>query len=637
MARKIKHHGSNSLNGILFSPESVWTPPHSFPNLSGVNRIGIDTETRDPDLNSRGPGFIRGNAEVIGVSIATHDAKWYFPMGHLGGGNLDRGVVTRFVKDVICNCGIDEIVGANLQYELEGLWSMGITVPESTKLLDIQIAEPLLDEERDANYALDTLCKIHLGTGKDESLLRDAASAYGVDPKKDLWKLPSKYVGAYAEYDAFSSLQIFERQVKELEKQDLTKIFELETELLPLLWRMRQQGIPVDLEKAHKLSKELGTREDALRLRMKREFSREVDVWSGPELAGMCTDLKIMFPRTTKGNPSFVSDWLDDHDHPFIKLVSEIREINRLKGTFVDKWIFGNQIKGRIHPQWKQLMSDEGGTRTGRMAAANPNPQQVPSRSDLAPLIRAIFSHDKWWKGDYSQQEPRLLVHYAYIAGFTGAALIRDAYRNNRNMDFYQFLVDASNLTRRDSKDATLGRMYNMGVDKYCHKYNKTEEQARGILKTFDETVPFVKELGDSVMLNAQRRGWIRTIGGRKRHFNYWEPFDAFKRKRERNEAIVPQSRENAEDLWPGVKLQRAHTHKGLNSLIQGSAADMTKMAMCQMYRIHKTVPFMAVHDEIDAPTTGKEHGDKLTYIMENAVDMTVPLKVDASVGEHWK
>jgi len=641
-SKKDKHNGTNSVCGVLFEPSSDWTPPKSFPNLKSEKQIGIDIETRDPDLNSHGPGFIRGNAEVVGITVATNDCSWYYPIAHLGGGNVDRVPVIRFLGDILKDPK-QYIVGANLQYELEGLWSLGIDV--KCRCLDIQVAEALIDEEREGGYSLDALARDYLGAPKDEILLREAASTYGVDPKAGLWKLPSKYVGAYAEWDGLAPLQILKKQMVELKKQDLLPIFEFESRLLPILWKMRKQGIPIDLDAVDKLSKELKKQEQDAKQGFKLLEGYDIDPWSGPQIANLCKRRGIQHPITLKGNPSFTGEWLEEFSDPAIQCIGKIRAVNRMRSTFVDDW-FSNNIKGRIHPQWKQLASDDGGTRTGRMAAANPNPQQVPaskfrksgSINEIGKAIRACFAHPiiPWCKLDYSQQEPRILTHFAAVCDFTGAKLAQMAYQKDRKMDFYDFMVKICQIDRRPAKDLFLGRSYGMGKDKLARKLGKSVKEAAEILRQFDANMPFMKEIADSCMRNAQKRGYIKTLLGRRRHFDSWEPVDSYQMRKD-GQDTRPLNLKAAEAKWSDKRLQRSETHKALNALIQGSAADMLKAAILNIHNELGIVPYMAVHDELDLGVVDEKQAKECQKLAENCVEMTVPIRADMDYGKHWK
>lgn len=657
--RKLNLDKCDGLQYGLFTPDSGWRPPTNFPDLSGEKIIGLDIESHDPNLTTHGPGFIRGDAQVVGVSIATLDRSWYLPIGHLGGGNMDRGAVTQFVGDIVKSQ--DRFVcGANLQYELEGLSSEKITV--NSKLIDVQIAEALIDEESDDN-SLDALCVRYLGTRKDETLLKQACDAHGLkNVKGGLWKLHSKHVGPYAEYDAQAPLHIFSEQQKILAAEELEPIFTLESELLPLLFEMRRRGITMDLDRAKSLSAKLVVEEKKLRHEMKKKYGGDVDEMSGGQIAMICDRLNIKYPRTAAGNPSFTADFIEGTVHPFFDDLSDLRELSGLRNKFVDKWILGNVVGDKIHPQWKQIAvqgneeeGNNGGTRTGRMAASNPNPQQIPAGkyrksgkpNDIGAEIRACFiphSRDlKWMKSDYSEQEPRILMHFASLCGFTGAAEIVQKYQD-RAFKVYPFMMEISGLDKRPAKDCYLGRCYGMGIKKLAYKFNKSEEEAREILRKFDAGVPCVKEIADSAMATAQRRGYVRTLLGRRRHFNFYEPMTSFK-LREANKYCDPNDRvdctpvrlEEAERKWHGLKLQRANTHKALNSIIQGSGADMIKAAIVANWKQHKDLPYMPVHDELNYGVTDDEHAARLHRGIETCVDMKVPIVSNMTITEHWK
>jgi DNA polymerase I-like protein with 3'-5' exonuclease and polymerase domains len=632
---------STELQQALFQPPSEWTPPSEFPNLSGVPRLGIDIESHDPNLKTRGPGFIRGDARMVGVSLATDDAAWYFPFGHLGGGNLDEDNVLKFIKDVVSDPH-RWYIGANLPYDLEGLRSRGIEI--RGKLGDVQICEPLLDEERDDGYSLEQLSLQHLGQRKDEDLLRTAASAYSVDPKNGLWKLPAKYVGAYAEFDALASLKIWDKQIKLIREQSLEQVLDLELRLLRVIFEMRWQGIPIDLEAASKLSSFLAEEENKLKVRLHKEIGGDVNVWSGQQIAAVCDRREIKYPRTPRGAPSFEAKWLQEFSDPFIQLIAEIREVSKLKDTFVNEWIFGNHVKGRIHPQWKQLAGDEGGTRTGRMAASNPNPQQIPAAkkrngtpNPIGKRIRELFISDtgKWCKQDYSQQEPRVLTHFAAKCEMTGAKLAAMAYQQDPKMDFYQFMVEAAGINRRMAKDMYLGRCYGMGKRKLAQKIGKTEPECEAILREFDLKVPFVKELAEKCMQLAQSRGFIKTLCGRKRHFTWYEPADSFQMRKDGHDTR-PLKHKDALLKWPNKTLVRAHTHKALNALIQGSAADMMKSGLVLGYEQEKRIPYLTIHDEVGGAIVDEQDAKRWQQIMEHCVELCVPIRSDMKIGKTW-
>ncbi len=643
MRRKINHDAHDGLCGALFPPRSDWVAPTSFPNLSGEKVIGLDIETKDPGLLERGPGFIRGDASIAGVSIATFERAWYFPVAHLGGGNIHNPeAFFEYLRDVL-NVEDRFVVGAHLQYEFEGLSSKGVEI--RGKLIDVQIAEALIDEEQ-RSYSLENVARRHIGEGKDETLLNQACAEFGLkDPKGSLHKLPAKYVGPYAEQDAQRPLRIFAKQKVILENEGLMPIFELESKILPLLWKMRKRGVPIDVEKAARLSKEWQLLEDTKSLELMKLTGFIVDVRSEVHLCKIFTKNKWNYPTTPKGNASFTGEFLESCNKPETDLICDIREIYHMRNTFLDGMV-NDCIRGRLHPQWRQIASDEGGTRTGRMACANPNAQQVPAgkyrttgkENPYGRAIRSCFISEtgNWAKFDYKQQEPRILTHFANLCKFTGAPLAAMAYSTNKAMDFYNYIVESAGIDRRVAKDMYLGLCYGMGVNKLCAKLGKPKDEGERIIADFNTRVPFIKEIADSCERNAQQRGYIKTLLGRRRHFNRFEPVDGFKR-RQNGELVMAMPEKEAREKWPGVRLVRADTRKALNALIQGSAADMVKASLLKCYEEGGDIPYLAVHDELDFPVSDEDHAKSLLGKIESSVEMTVPIYADMDYGKNWK
>ena len=500
-----------SYQPVLFPPASAWRVPSVLPSIPPGQVISFDTETCDPGLRARGPGAIRGEGHLVGCSIATADMSIYLPFRHPED-NLPEWAVKAYVTDVLKNA--KTVVFANAPYDLDWLSWWGIDPVNLIKEIhDIQIQEPLLDEEK-ASYSLDSLSRQYLSRGKDESGLKEAASAYGVDAKSGLHSLPARYVAPYAEADTRLTYDVYVRQRDLLEQRGLTEIARLEHRLLPIVFRMRRHGIPVDLEKVSALEHTLLHEENALRARGRAEFGVDIDEWSNHSISRTADRLGITYDRTEKGNASFKGDFLSTSEHPFLLFVDALREVNRHRSVYLKDWFSSNHVKGRIHPSWHQLASDEGGTRTGRMACSNPNAQQVPSRSKYGPAIRSCFVAEKglkWAKLDYSQQEPRILVHYAASRGMRGAAEIRDAYASNPKTDIYELLGSMARVSRKVAKALTLGTIYGMGVDKLSDQLNVSADEAHGMRQEFNLKLPFVREISDECAGLADRRGWIKT------------------------------------------------------------------------------------------------------------------------------
>ena len=608
-----------------FEAQTEWNIPTEFPDLRQVEEIAIDLETKDPDLKEKGSGSVIGNGDVIGIAVATNGFKGYFPIAHEGGGNMDRKKVLEWLKDILEAPSTK--VFHNAMYDVCWLRQLGFKI--NGDIVCTMIAAAITDENR-FRYDLNSLSWHYLGYGKNEGALAEAASEWGIDPKSEMYKLPSMHVGSYAERDAEITLGLWQEMKKEIIHQDLEDVFDLETELFPCLVDMKFKGVRVDVDKAHLMKKQLIQEERDLLTAIERETNVRPQIWAARSIAEVFDNLKIPYERTQKtAAPSFTKNFLQEHEHPVVKMIAKAREINKAHTTFIDS-ILKYQHKGRIHADINQLRSEFGGTITGRFSYQNPNLQQIPARNkDLGPKIRSLFIPEegcKWGCFDYSQQEPRLVVHYASLYKLPSVYNVVDAYHNNKDSDFHQTVADMAKIPRTQAKTINLGLFYGMGKAKLQAELGVTKEKAAELFNTYHGRVPFVKQLMERASNRAQDRGQIRTLLGRLCRFHLWEPNQFGMHKALPHEDAL---REHG----PGIK--RAYTYKALNKLIQGSAADMTKKAMLELYK-EGIIPHIQIHDELDLSIKDDKQANKVIEIMENAVTLEVPNKVDYEHGDTW-
>ena len=609
----------------MFKAQTEWNKPEEFPDLRQANTIAIDLETHDPDLKSLGSGSIIGRGKVVGIAVAVDGYKGYFPFDHKGGGNLEKSKVIQWFRDV-CECPADKIFH-NAMYDVCWIRSMGIKI--NGRIVDTMIAASLVNENR-FRYDLGSLGWDYAGYGKNETELRAAANEWGVDPKSDMWMLPSMYVGTYAERDAELTLELWKIMQKELSDQDLGAIFDLETDLFPCLVDMKFKGVRVDVEGAHRLKKKLSEQETQLLQEVKKETQIECQIWAARSIAKVFDKLKLPYERTLKTQaPSFTKNFLSSHEHPLVKKIAKVREINKAHTTFIDT-IIRYEHKGRIHADINQIRSDAGGTVTGRFSYSNPNLQQIPARNkDLGPLIRSLFlpeSGCEWGCFDYSQQEPRLVVHYASLDQDTSVFNVKDSYLSS-NADFHTIVAKMADIPRDQAKTINLGLFYGMGKAKLQAELGVSKDKAEDLFSVYHERVPFVKRLMRSVSNRAQQRGQIRTLLGRLCRFHLWEPNRfGINKALPFEEATLEHGQGN---------IRRAYTYKALNKLIQGSAADMTKKSMLDLYK-EGIIAHIQIHDELDLSVESPDQAKKIIEIVENAVTLEIPNKVDYESGKNW-
>ena len=609
----------------LFTPETEWVMPEEIKNLKGAKEIAVDLETYDPDLKELGSGNVIGRGHIAGVAVAVEGWSGYYPIQHEQGGNMDKALILKWLKNLFSQEDTTFIFH-NAMYDVCWLRSYGLDI--KGKIADTMIAASLIDENR-LSYRLDTLAKHYVGLGKDEKILIEAAKDYGLDAKKDMWRLPAMYVGQYAERDAEATLKLWQRLHRELHDQELMDIFKLETKLFPCLVDMRFKGVRVDLERADNIKKDLIQRENKILKKMKDLTGINIEIMAARSIATAFDKLKLPYDRTEKtGAPSFTKNFLQNHPHELGRAIAEARELNKAHSTFIDS-ITKHSHKGRIHADINQIRSDQGGTVTGRFSMSNPNLQQIPARHpELGPLIRSIFIPEEkhtWGSFDYSQQEPRILVHYAKLQNLSGVDEIVEAY-NQGDADFHQVVADMAGIERKQAKTINLGLMYGMGKNKLMAELGLMKDSAEKLIRQYHNKAPFVKQLMDNVSRKANDRGKIRTLLGRACHFDLWQPvqFGVFK--------PLPLEMARKEYDEP---LKRAFTYKALNKLIQGSAADMTKKSMVALYE-NGIIPHIQIHDEVDISVESDEKAEQIIEIMESAVELKVPNKVDYEHGKNW-
>ena len=625
-----------SLQMVLIQPPEVWCPPADLPDITDAKKIAIDVETRDPDIKTLGPGWATGNGDVVGYAIAVDGWSCYLPVGHLGGGNLDKRQVSKWLKKVF-ECPADKIMH-NAQYDAGWIRREGFTL--NGKLIDTMLIASLLDENR-FSYSLNSIAFEYMNKTKSEKGLIEAAKAFGVDPKAEMWKLPANFVGSYAETDAKLALELYNYFTVEISKQELWQIVDLEHKLLPCLIDMTWNGVRVDTDQVERTRDKLVKREKEILRNIKKLTGLNVDIWAAQSISKAFDAAGISFPKTEKGAPSFTKQFLTEHTHELPQMILKARALNKTHGTFINSIAKHCGKDGRIHGHISQIRSDDGGTVSGRISMSNPNLQQIPARDpELGPMIRDLFlpEEGEQWAGiDFSQQEPRILVHYAQVYGrskgieLQGAQEFVDQYNEDPNTDFHSMVAEMAGIPRKQAKTINLGLMYGMGVGKMSDQLGISKEEAKKLVSQYHQRVPFVKSLMNGVtnrLNDKASSGSVRSILGRKCRFDLWEP-DTF----EMNKALP--YKEAVSEYGDTCRLKRAYTYKALNRLIQASAADMTKKAMVDIYETGK-VPLIQIHDEIALSVQDSEEALRYSRLMEQAVPLEVPNKCDIEIGSSW-
>ena len=597
--------------------------------------IAIDTETYDPNLKTMGPGGFRKDGHVAGISISTDSGYTeYFPIGHEGGGNLNKTKVISFLLYMYTKR--KKVILANAMYDVEWLYSLDkrLTLTRDHRIYDVQTIEHLIDENK-LKYSLDSLAKHYLRKSKYEVELAQAVLyKFGkrAKVKENLWRLHANEVSEYAKEDALLTLQIYQKQQERIKREEIESIVDFESRLIPVLFHMRKKGVRVDVDKAHSLYTELEKKQSEVQRMLNRLGGTEVNVWANASLKEAYDKNSIGYNYTAKGTPSFTASWLETQMDDVSQSILKVRKLDKIKNTFVKNMIIDKASNGRIYCGFNPM-----GTVTGRFSSQYPNLQQVPARDpELGPMIRSLFIPEEdceWVCADYSQQEPRVLVHYASLKGMETAIKVKEEFNKNDDTDFHQMVADMASIPRKQAKTINLGLFYGMGNKKLAAELGLDNDQAHELFNKYHDKVPFVKELSRQVSNVASSRGYIKTLLGRKRRFDMWEPRDSW------GERAYSLSEAHAQ--YPKQELKRAYTHTAMNALIQGSSADITKSAMIKIYEaglLDEIDLKLTVHDELDFSVEPLKQKcfDESLQIMKTCVDLKVPLKVDVEKGLNW-
>lgn len=644
-------------------PNTGWRPPQEFPNLSAATHLAIDCETKETDF-ANGPGWGRGRGHIVGVSIAAQArdgsrGKWYFPVRHeVGGGdNLDPRGVFGWLRSVLHTP--TPKVGANLIYDVGWLTTEGIYV--DGPLHDVQFAEALIDEY--ALVALDVLAHKYLGRRKTTDALYDwLRAAYPETPvsetRGDIYRAPPRLVGHYAEDDADLPLQIIARQYEELRYQDLETVYRLECDIIPLLVRMRLEGVSVNVAEATKLHDEMQGEITELFGSIKRDYGYSISSSDSRQLGALFARVGIETPKTDAGNPSIQKEWLAGLDHPLGEVVRDIREREKLCGTFIQSYILDKNVDGKLYPQFHPLKGDENGAKVGRFASSDPNLQNIPSRTKLGKRVRNCFVPDDghlcWQKNDYSQIHYRILAHFAVGPG---ADDLRAQYINDPTTDYHKNVFnrvapllgwdtsdpEKATFYRRPIKNVNFGLLYGqsqkaLGLKTAAYFGDGfTEAQTKAFFDAYFEGAPYVKPTMAAIGEEVQRYGYVTSVLGRRCRFNLWEPGV-------RGEWGDPLPYEDAIREY-GPFIRRAFEYRGVNYKFQSSEPDIMKTGMLKCLRSgvfdYTGVPRITVHDELgfsvkdDSPAMN-EAFEFIKHTMEGAVPLRVPVYVDAGRGPSW-
>ena len=456
-------------------------------------------------------------------------------------------------------------------------------------------------------------------------------------------------------------------------------------DLFPCLVDMRFKGVRVDTTKANTLGDDLEKRKKSILKGIKKRTGIKVEIWAADSIQKILDHQKIIdYKKTPKsGRASLSKQYLESHSNIYLRLIARLRAYDKLIDVFV-RGLLKFVHNGRIHAEINQIRSEKGGTVTGRFSMSKPNLQQIPSRGKYGNIIRSFFLPEEgetWGSFDYSQQEPRLVVHYSLKNNFknnpaanTSVKALAAAYRENADTDFHEIVAKMARITRFQAKTINLGMFYGMGKNKLAASLELDQDESRKLFNEYHKEVPFVKELSNGLMKFAEDQGTIYTLEDRFCRFDKWEPInrdwnaekgvfeythyvetktDNGKVIKELKSIPVPiMTTEVAKNHYLANRTRSlqeadpdclqfkdyykpAFTYKALNKLIQGSAADMTKKAMVKLYK-QGIIPHIQIHDELCMSIDNDKTAAIVKKTMEEAITLLIPNKVNKKTGKSW-
>ncbi len=580
--------------------------------LSGATGLAFDVETTDIDPMK---------ARLVGISLAFREGEgYYIPIGHLEGQQLPWELVREKLARVL----EDETIAKyahHAKYDMIMLARNGINVRGLA--FDTMVAGWLVNPAG-RNLNLKDLAWSYLGVEMTtiEELIGRGKSQTSMD------LLPISRVAPYAAADADMTYRLVGVLDQKLRELGLTRLFyEVELPLIPVLMDMEMTGVKLDIPFLKEMSRDLARKLQALEEEIYKLVGYRFNVNSPEQLSdALFGKLGISaqgIPKTKSGHYSTSADILEKlrGRHPVIELLLEHRHLAKIKSTYADALPgMVNRATGRVHTSYNQT-----GTVTGRLSSSDPNLQNIPTRTDIGKAVRKAFIAEDGWvllSADYSQVELRILAHISgdeeLIAAFHRG---EDIHASTASAILGVPIDQVTPEMRRLAKTVNFGISYGMSAYGLAQETGLTPEEAHRFIQSYFARYPKVKLYIESTKAKAQRDGYVETILGRRRYFP-----------------------ELAPDSKAHHTVKAAAERMAINAPIQGSAADIIKIAMVRLHRALKERGFrsrivLQVHDELVLEVPEEELpavAPMVKEIMEGAYELKAPLKVELEVGKNW-
>ncbi|MCE5259826.1 MAG: DNA polymerase I [Chloroflexi bacterium] len=576
--------------------------------------LALDTETSSTNAM---------RARLVGISLAFVPGEaYYLPIFHdtlLGRDTLlELELVIKYLGPLLADPKLPKAMH-NADFDMIVLAQHGLPVAGVT--FDTMIAAWLLEPEgRGLGLKNQAFTQLGVEMTQIEELIGKGKN------QKTMDMIPVSEVAPYASADADMTLRLVDKLRPVLEERKQIKLFEeLEIPLIPVLTRMEMHGMVVDPVALQRMSSELRKRLDETTQQIYHLAGHPFNINSSKQLADVLfTELKLQTGRRTQTGYSTDAAVMEElrQVHPIVQLILDQRQMDKLKSTYLDALpSLINPATGRIHTSFNQA-----GTSTGRLSSSDPNLQNIPVRTELGKQVRSAFVAPEGClllSCDYSQIELRLLAHLSEDPEMVGAFLRgEDVHASTAAAIFGIALDEVTSSQRALAKTINFGLMYGMGNYGLSARTDLSVEDASKFIEAYFGRFKRIKEYLDEIKQFARTNGYVETILGRRRYF------PILTKPTGEGSSMLRQQAERA----------------AINMPIQGSAADMIKLAMIQLdTRLKKeglqACMVLQVHDELvlEVPVSELERAKRLVVeTMENALPLRVPVKVDAAIGNNW-
>jgi DNA polymerase-1 len=575
--------------------------------LSAAKSFAFDTETT---------GLNPMLAQLVGISLATEPGSaYYIPVGHVVLDEITQLPLEQVIdrlKPLLEDDGIAKLAH-NGKYDMMMLAQCGMEV--SNLAFDTMIAAYLLGEK---SLGLKALAFSKLGIE-----MTPISTLIGKGTKQlSMSQVDIKYASDYACADADMTLRLAGLYEKELEQQGLSKLFtDVEMPLVPVLLLMERNGIAVDTEILEEMSKSLGEQIAVLEERIYSEAAHEFNINSPQQLGRVLYD-ELQIPTTRKGKNRYSTEAsvLEEYrkEYPIAGDILEYRQLTKMKSTYIDTLPdLVNPRTSRIHTSFNQTR-----TATGRLSSSEPNMQNIPVRGELGGQVRQAFIAPKGSSllgGDYSQIDLRALAHLSQDEGLLQAFKRDEDIHAATAAQIYG--IDASQVTpdmRRFAKTVNFGIIYGMSDYGLEQATELSREEASRFIQAYFHKYPGVRKYFDATREQARQSGYVQTLLGRRR--------------------FIPDINSS------NRQVREAAERMAINMPVQGTSADIIKVAMINLYREMaerklKSKMLLQVHDELvfEVPDDEMDTMRKLVpEVMSAAVKLSVALKVDTKEGRNW-